>query len=64
MRTPHIIKPLRFLKSRIPTLKKDAGSSEIEVFVAASKVYMTARRLADRGNGLAVQNIARREYSR
>ena len=64
MRTPHIVKPLRFLKSRIPTLKPNAEQRDIEAFLVASKVYQDARRLADRGDGLAVQNMARAEYSR
>lgn len=53
-----VIKPLRFIKSRIPDVKQGAHPSVVDEHLRMLAVYRGARILANRGNGLAVQRIA------
>jgi hypothetical protein len=58
--TPHIIKPLRFIKSRIPSLPRYTNAALLRAHDAAQHTYLNAKRSAAVGRGDVVQATARR----
>lgn len=63
LRTPQFLKPLRYLKSRIPDLGKEPDDATLAEHWRCTTLYRMARRLADRGAGDKVQLLARLEYA-
>lgn len=59
----HILKPLRYLKSRIPDVNPKSNDATLAEHWRATQVYRLARRLADRGWGDKVQQLARLEHA-
>lgn len=63
MRTPQIVKPLRYLKSRIPDIKGESDDATLAEHWRCTNIYRMARHLANRGDGDKVQLLARLEYA-
>ena len=61
MSAPIVISPLKFIKAQVPDLPnegKNATNEQLVAYSQATAMYVMARRLANRGDGLAVQRIA------
>jgi hypothetical protein len=59
----HIIKPLRYLKSRIPELTPTSPNEVLAEHFRCSMIYRTARYMADRGQGDKVRTLAQLELA-